>query len=86
MNDPLLKLLQSKARLSNEELAEALSQSAEEVDSRISQWEQDGTIICTCCNKTKRIPANGIRKGTNAIQSRYRRSHGPAKLEFISGV
>ncbi len=45
MNDPLLKLLQSKARLSNEELAEALSLSSEEVDTRISQWEKDGTIL-----------------------------------------
>lgn len=45
MNDPLLKLLQSRARLSNEQLAEALSLSPEEVDACISEWEQDGTIL-----------------------------------------
>ena len=45
MNDPLLKLLQSKARYSNEELATALSLSAEEVAARISSWEADGTIL-----------------------------------------
>ena len=45
MNDPLLKLLQSKARLSNEELAEALNLSPEDVNARISEWEDDGTIL-----------------------------------------
>ena len=45
MTDPLLTLLQSKARYSNEELAEALSLSADEVLSRISSWEADGTIL-----------------------------------------
>lgn len=45
MNDPLLQLLQSKARLSNQELAEMLSLSPEEVDARLSEWEKDGTIL-----------------------------------------
>ena len=45
MTDPLLTLLQSKARYSNAELAEALSLSVDEVSSRISSWEADGTIL-----------------------------------------
>jgi len=45
MNDPLLTLLQSKARYSNEELAEALGLSVSEVESRLSTWENDGTIL-----------------------------------------
>lgn len=45
MNDPLLTLLQTKARYTNEELAEALCLSTEEVSQRISNWEQDGTIL-----------------------------------------
>ena len=45
MNDPLLALLQTKARYTNEELAEALSLDAAEVNQRISDWEQDGTIL-----------------------------------------
>lgn len=45
MNDPLLKLLQSKARYTNEELAEALSLNTAEVSKRIAAWEQHGTIL-----------------------------------------
>ena len=45
MNDPLLKLLQSKARYTNEELAEALSLDTADVCQRIAAWEQDGTIL-----------------------------------------
>lgn len=45
MSDPLLKLLQAKARLSNQELAEALNLSNEAVDARIAAWEEDGTIL-----------------------------------------
>lgn len=45
MTDPLLTLLKSKARYSNEELAEALSLSGDDVSSRISSWEADGTIL-----------------------------------------
>lgn len=45
MNDPLLTLLQTKARYSNTELAEALNLSANEVSSRITAWEKDGTIL-----------------------------------------
>ena len=45
MNDPLLTLLQTKARYSNTELAEALNLTAEEVNSRIAAWEKDGTIL-----------------------------------------
>lgn len=43
--DPLLQLLQRKARYSDAELAEALSMSAEEVSQRIEKWEEDGTIL-----------------------------------------
>jgi len=45
MKDPLLTLLHSKARYSNEELAEALNLTTEEVGKRISVWEKDGTIL-----------------------------------------
>ena len=45
MNDPLLALLQTKARYTNDELAEALSLSHEEVSQRISDWEKNGTIL-----------------------------------------
>lgn len=45
MNDPLLTLLQTKARYSDSELAEALNLSADEVSSRIAAWEKDGTIL-----------------------------------------
>lgn len=45
MNDPLLKLLETKARYSNQELGELLSLSKEEVEKRISAWEEDGTIL-----------------------------------------
>jgi DNA-binding Lrp family transcriptional regulator len=45
MNDPLLTLLQTKARYSNTELAEALNLSVDEVSSRIAAWEKDGTIL-----------------------------------------
>lgn len=45
MNDPLLTLLQTKARYSNQELAEMLSLSKDEVTERISTWEKDGTIL-----------------------------------------
>ncbi|HCI91208.1 MAG TPA: AsnC family transcriptional regulator [Verrucomicrobiales bacterium] len=45
MKDPLLKLLKSKARFSNTELAEALSLQVDAVNDQISQWEGDGTIL-----------------------------------------
>lgn len=45
MNDPLLILLQSKARLTDVELADALSMSAEDVGAQISDWEKSGTIL-----------------------------------------
>lgn len=45
MNDPLLTLLQTKARYSNTELAEALNLSLDEVGARITAWEKDGTIL-----------------------------------------
>jgi len=45
MNDPLLTLLETKARFSNQELAEHLSLSKEEVEKRITSWENDGTIL-----------------------------------------
>lgn len=45
MNDPLLTLLETKARYSNQELAEHLSLSEEEVENRIASWENDGTIL-----------------------------------------
>lgn len=44
MNDPLLTLLQTKARYSDAELAEVLGLSPEEIGSRIDAWEKDGTI------------------------------------------
>ncbi|MGB0775371.1 MAG: Lrp/AsnC family transcriptional regulator [Akkermansiaceae bacterium] len=44
MNDPLLKLLQTKARYSDEELAEALGMSAGEVSARIEELEKNGTV------------------------------------------
>ena len=44
-NDPLLQLLRSNARYSHEQLAEMLSMSADEVSSRISELEKDGTIM-----------------------------------------
>lgn len=45
MKDPLLTLLQSKARYSDAELAETLNLSADEVGTRIAAWEKDGTIL-----------------------------------------
>ncbi len=45
MNDPLLTLLQSKARYSDEELAVALGLSLSEVESRLSDWEKEGVIL-----------------------------------------
>lgn len=45
MKDPLLTLLQSKARYSDAELAETLNLSADEVATRIDAWEKDGTIL-----------------------------------------
>lgn len=45
MNDPLLKLLHSKARYTDAELAEALSLAPEQVGERIAAWEKDGTIL-----------------------------------------
>jgi DNA-binding Lrp family transcriptional regulator len=45
MNDPLLTLLQTKARYSNDELAEVLRLSPKEVKERIATWEADGTIL-----------------------------------------
>lgn len=45
MNDPLLTLLQTKARYSDAELAEVIGLSPEEIKSRIEVWEQDGAIL-----------------------------------------
>ncbi len=45
MNDPLLSLLQSKARLSDAELAELVGLTPEEVSSRVTAWEKSGTIL-----------------------------------------
>ncbi len=45
MNDPLLTLLQTKARYSDKELAEVLSLPTQDVSSRIHAWEADGTIL-----------------------------------------
>lgn len=45
MNDPLLTLLQTKARYSHTELAEALNLSPDDVSTRIAAWEKDGTIL-----------------------------------------
>jgi len=45
MNDPLLTLLQTKARYTNQELAEILSVSPDEVEKNISAWEKEGTIL-----------------------------------------
>lgn len=42
--DPLLQLLRLKARYTHKELADTLSLSEEQVRSRISGWESDGTI------------------------------------------
>ncbi len=44
VTDPLLKLLQTNARYSNEDLAELLTLSPLEVASRIASFEADGTI------------------------------------------
>lgn len=43
--DPLLQLLRRQARFSDQELAEMLSLTAEEVAARIAAWEKDGTIL-----------------------------------------
>jgi DNA-binding Lrp family transcriptional regulator len=45
MKDPLLTLLQSKARYSDTELAESLNLSPDEVRTHIDAWEKDGTIL-----------------------------------------
>lgn len=45
MNDPLLTLLQSKARYSNQDLAQALNIQPEEVKGLLADWEADGTIL-----------------------------------------
>lgn len=45
MNDPLLNLLETKARYSDQELAEHLSLSEGEVENSIASWEKDGTIL-----------------------------------------
>lgn len=43
--DPLLQLLRRQARHSHQELAELLSLTEEEVRTRISAWEKNGTIL-----------------------------------------
>lgn len=45
MNDPLLKLLSTKARYSGAELAEMLSMTTEEVENKIADWEKEGAIL-----------------------------------------
>jgi DNA-binding Lrp family transcriptional regulator len=44
MMDKLLKLLDSDARLTNEQLAVMLGRTEQEVADQISEWERDGTI------------------------------------------
>ncbi len=44
-NDPLLSLLRRKARFTDEELADLLSQNVESVAERMHAWEKDGTIL-----------------------------------------
>lgn len=44
-HDPLLKLLMSEARLSNEELAERLNMDPSVVDATLARWEAEGTIL-----------------------------------------
>ncbi len=44
-SEPLLQLLRRQARVSNQELAELLSISAQEVAERVGVWEKDGTIL-----------------------------------------
>ena len=43
--DPLLQLLQRKARHSHKELADILSLTEEQVRDRLAAWEKDGTIV-----------------------------------------
>ncbi len=43
--DPLLRLLSQKARYSHTELAELLKLDERAVAERITQWEEDGTIL-----------------------------------------
>ena len=45
MNDSLLTLLQTKARYSDADLAELTNLKTDEVSSKISAWEKDGTIL-----------------------------------------
>ena len=45
MNDPLLNLLLSKARHSDQELAEILNLNQDQVSDRVKSWEEDGTIL-----------------------------------------
>lgn len=45
MNDPLLSLLETKARFTDAELAERTNLKPEEVSARIAEWEKDGTIL-----------------------------------------
>lgn len=45
MNDPLLRLLSAKARYTTQELSEALSLRPEEVEQKISDWEEQGAIL-----------------------------------------
>ena len=44
-SDPLLQLLKRKARISHQELADLLAMSPEAVSPRISEWEENGTIL-----------------------------------------
>lgn len=43
--DPLLQLLRTKARYSHAEIADLLSLTPDQVNSRIAGWEEDGTIL-----------------------------------------
>ncbi len=44
-SDPLLEILRRKARFSHQEIADLLSLSTDEVSQRITDWENDGTIL-----------------------------------------
>lgn len=44
-HDPLIQLLRKKARLNDQELANLLNLTPEEVNARIKQWEQEGLIL-----------------------------------------
>lgn len=44
-SDPLLQLLRRKARLSDQDLADLLSSTPEDIAARVAAWEADSTIL-----------------------------------------